>query len=92
MLANDLRRCPVLLVECLTREARVQVAQAWGEAPVLSALEAAREREAQAEADRARRMSGWRFPDATDARHETHVAGVAWLMRQRAANKLGSAV
>jgi len=36
-----------LLVECLSRETRVQVAQTFGEAPVLSALEAAREREAR---------------------------------------------
>jgi hypothetical protein len=82
-----------LLVECLSREARVQVAQTFGEAPVLSALEAAREREAQA-AEALRRkldmLAGLPYDD--DARHETHLSGVAWLMRQRAANKLGSAV
>ena len=81
-----------LLVECLSRETRVQVAQTFGEAPVLSALEAAREREAQAEADRARRLNAYRLPEEGDARHETHVSGVAWLMRQRAEGRLGSAV
>jgi hypothetical protein len=80
----------VLLVECLSREARVQVAQTFGEAPVLSALQAAREREAQAEADRARRMNGWRFPDATDARREAERAWLERLMREPTRGRLGS--
>jgi len=47
---------------------------------------------AMPEADRVRRLNAYRLPEEGDARHETHVSGVAWLMRQRAANKLGSAV
>ena len=82
-----------LLVECLSREARVTVAQTFGEGPVLSALEAAREQQAEAERALRRRMDMLAgLPDDADGRHETHVSGVAWLMRQKAANKLGSAV
>lgn len=82
-----------LLVECLSRETRVQVAQTFGEAPVLSALEAAQEADAREEQARRKRLDVLAgLPDDDDARHETHLTGVAWLMRQRAEGKLGSAV
>jgi len=83
----------VLLVECLTREARVQVAQAFGQAVVLSALRAAQEADARDEQARRKRLDMLAgLPDAEDARHEQRMAGVDWLMRQRAEGRLGSAV
>ena len=47
---------------------------------------------AMPEADRVRRLNAYRLPEEGDARHETHLTGMAWLMRQRAEGRLGSAV
>lgn len=82
----------MLLVECLSREARVQMAQTFGEGVVLSALEAAREREAQAEADRARRLNALRLPEEGDARRERELVWLARIQGERAKGPLGSAV